>query len=42
MVTWTSDDQYVITAVTDLLLKVWDANTGKLVHCLKVRQIYIQ
>lgn len=34
MVCWTCDDQYVITAVNDFTLKVWEAETGKLRHVL--------
>ncbi|XP_074595391.1 bromodomain and WD repeat-containing protein [Brevipalpus obovatus] len=34
MVCWTCDDKYVITAVSDCSLKVWDAVTGRLCHVL--------
>ena len=36
MVSWTSDDQYVLTAVTDNSIKVWNANTGTILHTMKV------
>ncbi|RWS23747.1 bromodomain and WD repeat-containing protein 3-like protein, partial [Leptotrombidium deliense] len=35
MVCWTCDDAYVITAVSDHSLKLWDSNTGKLVAIFK-------
>ena len=38
MVGWTQDDQYVVVAVSDLTLKVWDSHTGQLAHVLKVGQ----
>ncbi|RWS17105.1 bromodomain and WD repeat-containing protein 3-like protein [Dinothrombium tinctorium] len=34
MVCWTCDDAYVITAVSDNSLKVWDSNTAKLIAIL--------
>jgi len=34
MVCWTCDDVFVITAVNDRSLKVWESNTGKLKHVL--------
>ena len=36
MIAWSCDDEYIVTAVTDLCIKVWNSHTGKLVHCLKV------
>ena len=36
MVTWTADDRYVLTAVNDLTVKVWDSYNGHLIHVLKV------
>ena len=42
MVTWNANDRYVITAVTDCTLKVWDSRSGKLLHILKVcLQLYL-
>ena len=38
MVGWTQDDQYVVVAVSDLTLKVWNSHTGQLAHVLKVGQ----
>jgi len=35
MVAWAMNDQYVVTAVNDYTLKVWDSSNGKLLHCLK-------
>ncbi|KAK3098508.1 hypothetical protein FSP39_020204 [Pinctada imbricata] len=35
MVMWSVDDTYVVTAVSDCSLKVWDSHSGKLVHVLK-------
>lgn len=35
MVGWSLDDQYVITAVNDHSIKVWESNTGKLKYILK-------
>ncbi len=37
MVCWSADDLYVVTAVNDCSLKVWDSHTGELVQELKVR-----
>ncbi|KAK9511582.1 hypothetical protein O3M35_000212 [Rhynocoris fuscipes] len=34
MVSWSADDSYVITAVTDNTLKVWSPTTGKLLSVL--------
>ena len=36
MVEWTLDDNFVVTAVNDCTLKIWNSNTGKLVNVLKV------
>ncbi len=38
IVCWSADDLYVVTAVNDYSLKVWDSHTGKLVQELKVRR----
>ena len=38
MIEWTKDDMYIITAVNDNTLKVWDSNTGILVNILKGHQ----
>ncbi|CAB3373121.1 Hypothetical predicted protein [Cloeon dipterum] len=35
MVAWAFNDLYVVTASNDLILRVWEAATGNLVHCLK-------
>ncbi|ELR15499.1 Bromodomain containing protein [Acanthamoeba castellanii str. Neff] len=35
MALWSLDDQYVITALSDFTIKVWDAKTGALVHTLR-------
>ena len=35
MVSWSQDDEYVITAVSDCSLKVWNSHTGRLVHVLQ-------
>lgn len=32
MVTWSRDDRWLITAVSDFSIKVWDSSTGKLRH----------
>ncbi|XP_006815970.1 PH-interacting protein-like [Saccoglossus kowalevskii] len=34
MVAWNTDDSYVITAVNDHTLKVWDSYTGRVLHQL--------
>lgn len=34
-VQWTRDDRYVITALSDASLKVWESKTGKLVYILR-------
>lgn len=36
MVSWSTDDEFVITAVNDFSLKVWDSHTGRLLHILQV------
>jgi len=36
MVSWSTDDDYVVTAVNDFSLKVWNSHTGQLVHVLQV------
>lgn len=36
MVAWDRHDNMVVTAVNNYLLKVWNANTGQLLHILKV------
>lgn len=36
MVCWTVDDAFVVTAVSDFTIKVWNASTGQLCHTLKV------
>lgn len=36
MVAWNLDDRFVITAISDCSLKVWDTHTGKLVQTLTV------
>ena len=36
MVGWTYDDQYVLTAISDFSIKIWDRLAGKLVHVLQV------
>ncbi len=43
MVQWSLDDRYVLTAIQNSELKVWDANTGQLVHVLKAhsRQVFV-
>lgn len=38
MVCWDRSDKYVITAVHDATLKVWDSFSGKLVHVLKAHK----
>lgn len=35
MVCWTCDDQYVITSASDHSIKVWNPETGKLIHSLR-------
>ncbi|XP_062620168.1 bromodomain and WD repeat-containing protein 3-like isoform X2 [Saccostrea cucullata] len=35
MVSWNMDDSLVITAVNDFSIKLWNSNTGKLVHVLR-------
>lgn len=37
MVTWSMDDAMVITAVSDLSIKVWNAYTGTLLRVLEVK-----
>ena len=34
MVQWTCDDRWLITAVSDYSLKVWDSTTGWFIRCL--------
>lgn len=41
MVTWTADDHYVLTAVNDLTIKVWDSYLGQLVQVLKVCPAFV-
>lgn len=36
MVAWDRHDNMVVTAVNNYLLKVWNSNTGQLLHILKV------
>jgi len=36
MVSWSTDDKFVITAVNDFSLKVWNSHSGQLVHMLQV------
>lgn len=36
MVAWDRHDGMVVTAVNNCLLKVWNSNTGELLHILKV------
>jgi len=36
MVSWSTDDDLVVTAVNDFSLKVWNSHTGQLVHVLQV------
>ena len=36
MVCWSTDDQYIITAVNDFSLKVWNSFTGQLYRVLQV------
>ena len=36
MVSWSTDDEFVVTAVNDFSLKVWNSNSGQLVHVLQV------
>lgn len=38
MIEWTKDDTYIVTAVNDNTLKVWDSNNGQLVKILKGHQ----
>ena len=40
MVSWNEDDRFVITAVTDCTLKVWDSHTGQLRHVLTVGALF--
>ena len=35
MVGWTCDDQFVITSASDHSIKVWNPETGKLIHSLR-------
>ena len=37
MVSWSTDDESVVTAVNDFSLKVWNSHSGQLVHILQVR-----
>ena len=39
MVSWSSDDHHVFTAVTDFSIKIWNADTGELMQILKVRAL---
>jgi len=36
MVSWSTDDEFVVTAVNDFSIKVWNSHTGQLVHVLQV------
>ena len=36
MVSWSLDDYFVITAVSDFSVKVWNSFSGELTHVLKV------
>lgn len=36
MIAWNQDDNYVVTAVNNHLLKVWNSSTGQLLHDLVV------
>lgn len=36
MVAWDRHDNMVVTAVNNYLLKVWNSNTGQLLHILRV------
>ncbi len=38
MVEWTNDDMFIITAVSDNSVKIWDSNAGQLVHILRGHQ----
>ena len=40
MVGWSTDDLYVVTAVSDHTIKVWNSYTGKLHHVLKVNKTW--
>ena len=35
MVGWSSDDEFVVAAVTDFAIQVWNSHSGTLVHTLK-------
>ena len=39
MVSWSMDDEFVVTAVNDFSLKVWNSHTGQLLHVLQVRSL---
>lgn len=36
MVAWDRSDRMVVTAVSNCLLKVWNSNSGQLLHVLSV------
>lgn len=36
MIAWNQNDNYVVTAVNNHLLKVWNSSTGQLLHDLVV------
>lgn len=38
IVQWSRDDRYVMTAIADYSIKVWDSKTGQLKHVLKGHQ----
>ena len=38
MTEWTKDDMFILTAVNDNTLKVWDSHTGQLVNILRGHQ----
>jgi len=40
MVTWSLDDDHVVTAVNDFSLKVWNSRSGQLVHVLQVSDVH--
>ena len=36
MVSWSLYDRYVMTSCSDFSVKVWDSDSGRLIHVLKV------
>jgi len=36
MVSWSTSDEFVVTAVNDFSLKVWNSHSGQLLHMLQV------